>query len=651
MVRVAAPIRHRLYEAEVVPCTQKPAIGVVLTGAHLSALKQHQYICGHTEGMTTQTDPATVSDLGQELAAARPAFAAYNAREDLHAHDPNALLLFVAELRLGIDDVSVFASNALTDHSNDKKCDMVAVTPERNKVVVAQGYEALTNKDAAPANKASDLNTAVSWLLTGPLEEVPEKLRSAATEVRAALNDKSVSEFEIWYVHNLPTSKNVQGELNQAAKSAQAALAHYFPEADVDVRAVEIGRDQIDAHYQQSNAPILVSESRSFSVPGGFEVHGAGWKAYSTAIRLADIRQLWASHGVALMSPNVRDYLGVVKKSGNINHGIKETAKSEPSNFAIYNNGITVLTNGYVVDDAAGTIVASGVGIGNGGQTTGAVGEMPAEDVSEIEDARVMARFVTCTDPVVLDNIVRYNNTQNKVEATDFRSGDGVQTRLRKEFADIPDAEYRGGRRGGSTDAISRSRSLLSDSSVAQSLAAFHGLPNLAYNELRTIWESDGVYASIFREGLSAKHVVFSQSLLTAVDEAKRVVTKVPETGRTEAQKRQAQFFSTRGSNHLLVAAVASCLETILGSPIPDRYSIRFKGKVSPTQAAAKWKPVLKVLLAFTSQLSDATDQGLKSKDKVSSAISNFSDMVEAVRSANTAPFDTFSADVEWDGK
>jgi hypothetical protein len=601
--------------------------------------------------MITQGDQAMMSDLGQELGAARPAFAAYNSREDLHAHDPNALLLFVAELRLGIDDVSVFASNALTDHSNDKKCDMVAVTPERNKVIVAQGYEALTNKVAAPANKASDLNTAVSWLLTGPLEEVPEKLRSAATEVRAALSDQSVSEFEIWYVHNLPTSKNVQGELNQAVKSAEAALARYFPEADVDVRAVEIGRDQIDADYQQSNAPILVSESRTFSVPGGFEVHGSGWKAYSTAIRLEDIRELWANHGVSLMSPNVRDYLGVVKKSGNINHGIKETAKSEPSNFAIYNNGITVLTNGYVVDADSGTIVADGVGIVNGGQTTGAVGEMPAEDVSELEDARVMARFVTCTDPVVLDNIVRYNNTQNKVEATDFRSGDGVQTRLRQEFTDVPDAEYRGGRRGGSTDAISRSRSLLSDSSVAQSLAAFHGNPNLAYNETRTIWESDGVYASIFREGLSAKHVVFSQSLLTAVDEAKRVVTKVPEAGRTDTQKRQAQFFSTRGSNHLVVAAVASCLETIVGGPIADRYSIRFKGKVSPAQAATKWKPVLDVVLAFTGQLSDATDQGLKSRDKVTSAISKFAAMVEAVRSANTGPFDTFAAAVEWDGK
>ncbi|WIE53187.1 AIPR family protein [Curtobacterium sp. MCBD17_003] len=601
----------------------------------------------------TQSDEgqARVSELAAQLAASRPAFAAYNAREDLHIHDPNALLLFVAELRLGIDDVDAFAANALTDHSNDKKCDMVALTADRSKIIVAQGYEALTEKPAGPANKASDMNTAVSWLLTGPLDAVPEKLRSAAAEVRSALEDGQVSEFEIWFVHNLPSSTNVENELKQAAKSASSAIAQYFPDATVDVRHLEIGRDQIDKDYEQSNAPILVSEERTFEIPGGFEIGGVGWKAYSTATKLEDLRSLWTSHGVQLMSPNVRDYLGVVKKSGNINYGIKETAKSEPKNFAIYNNGITVLTNGYRVNDDEGSIVATGIGIVNGGQTTGAVGEMPAADVEELADARVMARFVTCTDPTVLDSIVRFNNTQNKVEATDFRSGDAVQTRLRQEFAAIPDADYRGGRRGGATDAISRSRQMLSDSSVAQSLAAFHGNPNLAYNDTRMIWDSDGTYASVFRETLTANHVVFVQSLLAAVDDTKRRLAKIPDSDRTETQRRHAQFFSTRGSNLLLVSAVSASLETIVGRPVPDSYSLRFSRKVSPASSAANWKPIVDVLLSFTAQLVTATDQGLKSREKVNSALTNFTAMVEAVRGANAEAFDLFGAKVEWDGK
>ncbi len=596
--------------------------------------------------MTTVDGYRNRSPLTEALAQESPAFAAYLARRDLQTHDPNALLLYAAELRLGVDDIDVFASNALTDHSNDKKCDMVAVSNDRGRVVVAQGYEALADKAAAPANKASDLNTAVSWLLAGLLDQVPEKLRSAAEEVRAELRDGSISEFEIWYVHNLPESGNVQNELDQAVITAEAALSRYFPNANVDVRAIEIGRTQLETDYQQSNAPILVSSSRKFTIPGGFEVEGPGWRAYSTAINLADLRAIWADHGVSLMSPNVRDYLGVVKKSGNINHGIKETAKVEPYNFAIYNNGITILTNDYVVDASSLQIEAKGIGIVNGGQTTGAVGEMPLEDIDENTNAQVMTRFVTCTDPTVLGNIVKFNNTQNKVEATDFRSGDAVQSRLREEFARIPDADYRGGRRGGASDAISRSRSLLSDSSVAQSLAAFHGSPNLAYNETRTIWESDGTYASVFRDGLTALHVVLTQSLLVAVDERKRSIGKIPDADRTDIQRRQSLFFSTRGSNHLVVAAVAACMETILDAPVTDTYALTFGARVSPAQAVALWSPLLDIVLAFTAQLLPATDQGLKSKDKVQSSIQNFAAMVAAVRSANTAPFDQFASAV-----
>ncbi|MEE3918608.1 hypothetical protein V2I01_09160 [Micromonospora sp. BRA006-A] len=71
-----------------------------------------------------------------------------------------------------------------------------------------------------------------------------------------------------------------------------------------------------------------------------------------------------------------------------------------------------------------------------------------------------MARFVKCDSPAILAEIVRYNNTQNKVEAADFRSKDVVQERLRAEFSEIPEATYRGGRRGGVSDAIERQRTL-----------------------------------------------------------------------------------------------------------------------------------------------------------------------------------------------
>lgn len=581
-----------------------------------------------------------------DAAIERPAFAAFLARDDLEPYGSNGLLLFAAQLKLGFDDVDTFAANCLTDGSNDKKCDLVALVAHGERLIVAQGYCATIEKPTAPTNKASDLNTGVTWLLSGPLDGLPESLRSAAREAREAIAAGSVREMQIWYVHNLPESVNVDTELQQAARTADSIIHREFPDVTVDVSAEEIGRNVLEEEYRRRQVPILVSDKVSFSVPGGFIIEGDCWSAYATVISASQLRSLWLLHKTNLMSPNIRDYLGVVRSTGNINFGIKETVRSQPENFAIFNNGITVLVHDYEIgasEDGGGHVLAvTGIGIVNGGQTTGALGSLAEKESEGIEFAQVMARFVKCTKTEVLADIVRYNNTQNKVEATDFRSKDPVQERLRHEFTNIPEAEYRGGRRGGASDAIVRIKSLLPDSSVAQSLAAFHGDPNLAYNDTRTIWDNDGVYANVFRN-VTARHIVYTYSLLKAVERAKQSISKIADADRTDAQRKHASFFSSRGSNCLMVAAVGHCIETVLQKAVADRYSLVFTENLSPAKAMDLWQPVVDVVLSFSGQLQSATDRGLKAQDRVKKALEDFSSMIEATRSANPAPFDALA--------
>ena len=578
-----------------------------------------------------------------------PGYSAFESRDDLKAYGDNALLLFVAQMRLGFDDVDTFESNSLTDGSNDKKCDLVAVSADKQRIVLAQGFmSAKTTAGEAPANKASDLNTAVSWLLAGKLDGLPETLRGAAEEVRDALSGGEIRELQLWYVHNRSESKNVDDELKQAVKTADGILKSHFPDLDVDVSCAEIGRSVLEDEYQRMHAPILVPDQYVFDVPGGFEIQEHDWSAFFTAVQVADLRALWATHKTRLMSPNIRDYLGVVRSSGNINYGIKETAKGQPDNFAIFNNGITVLVNKYehrVADGGLQTLAVEGIGIVNGGQTTGALGSLDATEAEATTGARVMARFVKCTNAAVLGDIVKYNNTQNKVEATDSRSKDAVQDRLRKEFEAMPEADYRGGRRGGTTDAIQRVKTLLPDSSVAQSLAAFHGEPNLAYNETRSIWDNDAVYSRVFRDTVTAQHILYTYGLLKAIEQVKAKILAIPSASRTDAQKRHATFVSARGSNYLLVAALGACIETILGVAVADRHNLRFKTSKTPAQAIAAWVPVVEVAMAFSGQLAPATDRGLKAQDRVKKAIEDFGSMLEATRSANPTPFDDLAAD------
>lgn len=583
---------------------------------------------------------------------APPALAAYAAREDLHSYGSNGLMLFALQLQLRLEDIHSVAATALTDGANDKKCDLVYVDREAARIVVAQGYYSQSATAAsAPANKASDLNTAVTWLLTGDLLGLPSSLQSAAAEVRDALNQGDIREFDLWYSHNLPESQNVQDELNQAARTAKGLISSYFPNAPVSsVIGHEIGQRGLEELYRRTEVPIVVTETYEVSIPGGFEVQSARWKAYTTAIPGAWLRELWQSHESDLMSPNVRDYLGIVRSDRNINNNIKTTATQSPEQFWIYNNGLTILVNDYHVSrgrKGRHTLKIHGVGIVNGAQTTGSVGTLSDTDAANLSSMTVMARFVKCDDPDVLAEIVKYNNSQNKVEAADFRSKDRFQDRLRSEFEGIREADYRGGRRGGTRDAIERSKFLLPDGTVAQALAAFHGRPNLAYNETRRIWVEDDVYSQLYSDRTTARHVVFAYSLLRAVESAKKELVDRPAGERTGPQEAHLQYFRRRGSIQLLVAAMADSLETILGSAVPDRFSLQFRMNCSPRDASVMWSPIVTACLPFSRHLIEAVDSSLRSSEKVAEAIRNFQGMIESTVEPNSARYEQFADRVE----
>lgn len=578
-----------------------------------------------------------------------PAWESLAGREDLEKYgDSNSILLFVAELRLGVEDIDTFAADALTDHGNDKKCDLVSVDSETGLVVVAQSYAAKlpNNKTEAPAGKTSDLNTAVSWLLTGPVTEMPETLRGAAEQTRFALKEGKITDFEIWSVHNCPESVNVSRELKQVESTAHDLIAKNFPACMINVSSAEIGRNRLNDLYSRHSKSIVVSEKIVLDIDGGFEVEGNTWRSFNTTIQLSALRDLWSEHSTDLLSPNVRDYLGIRKSERNINYGIKRTAKDQPEDFFIFNNGITAMVNDFYVSDDSKKLTIDGLGIVNGGQTTGAIGTLSLAEAGGLDRAKVLFRVVKTKTTQVMESVVRFNNTQNRVEAADFRSSDPVQERLRAEFEDIPGAQYRGGRRGGSTNAIRRDRDLLADNTVAQALASFHGDPNLAYNETRRIWDEDAVYARYFSDRTRAKHIIFCYSLLKAIEQYKRELNGIPEQDRTKAQSATVRFLRSRGSSLLFEAALGKCIESVLARAVPDLFRLEFSGNISSSSGVGSWHPLVVSLSAFNEQLTNAANQGLKSQSKVDTALRQFSSMIEAVKSPLALEFETFAKSV-----
>lgn len=363
-------------------------------------------------------------------------------KQELNQFGTNALLLYALQLRFGLEDIIEVAATALVDGNDDKKTDIVYIDKDRREAVIGQGYLATVHKKEAPANKASDLNTSVTWLLNRDTDEIPERLRPAAKELKKLISDGEIDKITLWYSHNLNESENVKNELKSAEQTLNSILKANYPDKAIEVFSAEVGLETLDTWYKGLTTPILVTDEIQLDNISGFEIEESSWTSFSTYIPGNVLNDLYKKHGTNLFSANVRDYLGSRKADTNINNGIKTSANNSPDNFFVYNNGITALTNNFTFENY--TLKILGISIVNGAQTTGALGSLPSID----EKVLIPLRVIKCGDKAIISEIVKFNNSQNKVNAPDFRSNDQTQRRLISEFENLKHVTY-SSRRGG----------------------------------------------------------------------------------------------------------------------------------------------------------------------------------------------------------
>jgi len=562
----------------------------------------------------------------------------------------DAIGVFAINLRFNLDDIQTIVSEAITGGGDDKKCDVLYVDKEREIAVIAQCYISQKIRDAAPANKASDLNTALTaltWLLSTNLDNLSDVLKGRADELRSAINAGEIKQFYIWYVHNLPCSKNVQDELRAFEDTARAALTRYPSGQDINIFAEEICETQLDRLYMQAERTVIVTDEITTTVPDAIEIREEDWTSVVTPVGGSWLHDLYHRYKTDLFSANLRGYLGSRESDSNINNGIKTTAHEQPGNFYVYNNGITALVLDYELGrrlKGGRKLKINGISIVNGAQTTGSLASL-AEAPSR--DLQVAIRFVKAKKDAIVANVVRFNNSQNKIQAADFRSTDAIQERLRTEFDAIPDAGYEGGRRGGASDAIKRTKFTLPSYTVGQSLAAFHGDPVTAYDKKSELWTNERNYRQIFTDRTTARRIVFCYSLLAAVNDRKLELSqkqKNDPSSLTNIENTSLAFLSKKGANYLLVDVISQCMETILSKPIPNRFDLHFARNVSPDTAARFWFPIVDMMLSLSNQLENAFSRNRISNESISKAVPNFVGVVDSISALQKETFEKFAS-------
>lgn len=510
----------------------------------------------------------------------------------LAPYDNNALPLFAVGLHLGVEDLASFATDSLTDSPNDKKADIIYINEAEGVACIAQGWTGASwGRTEAPANKASDLNTAAAWLLRKSIDEIPEQIRGQAKLLREGLEQGTITRLVFAYAHNAFESTNVESEL-----SATQELVRGLPiTQQCDVEVVELGLRTTEALHLTSIGSIQVTKEIRFPATQLIREIGEGWEAFIISINGAALFDLYEEHKNALFSANLRDFLGARRAAKNVNNKIKTTAETESDLFYIFNNGITIVCNSASYD--SDTLTIRGISVVNGAQTTGAIyaaGNDHAKNIS------VLARVIVVDDQTMIPRIVAANNTQNAIVAWDRRSNDPVQIRLGQEF-DARGVLYVHRR----DNARKPAKSVFADQ-VGQMLCAFGGDLQTAIRAKADIFGVDKTYSRVFPDTLGIGHVYAVQALGWAYDEIKQDLKAEATSGDlTDLKQQQLKLLDYPASKQFLVRVLGDLREEISGRSMSNPREFALNDAAignDGTQATAAWTKVISALLPIIVQ-------------------------------------------------
>jgi hypothetical protein len=141
---------------------------------------------------------------------------------------------------------------------------------------------------------------------------------------------------------------------------------------------------------------------------------------------------LYRTERERIFAVNIRSFLG---RKG-INKDIVTTAQNHPDKFFYFNNGASAICTGIEFDEKTGHFRGENFQVINGAQTIGAL--KFAKEVSS--DTEVLLRITegesVKTEKGFNADVIRFNNTQNIIKSSDFRSNDPIQLWLEKRFND-----------------------------------------------------------------------------------------------------------------------------------------------------------------------------------------------------------------------
>jgi hypothetical protein len=430
------------------------------------------------------------------------------------------------------------------DGGNDKDIDLFYVDQEAERVLIAQLKFNAKGQYKGRKNELLALIHTTDWL------KDPESLeRDGRPDLAAAAGDYMAAigrGFSVEYIYAYcgPPHKDVDDTARQFNVSEAGNVpSRSCPVVHLDSLIAE-HNERINQSTRIGNVELKVIPARSFEEKGGFG------EAFVTTLTGAQLRELYSSHGDRLFDRNVRLFLGARK--GGVNAGIRDTIDSQNDrpNFWAYNNGVTFVCDRYTL--AGDILTLQNLSIVNGCQTTVTIANsLPAA----VKQVRVLARFIAAPERAI-DSIIRFTNSQNPIRLWDLTAQDKLQKKLKRQLAELPQPFLYILRKGETRQLSASERKkfkrvgagglrTIPHDLAAQYLAAFRGLPAIAYKDKGRVFSSH--YGDVFPDQIRAEELVLVwQAASVAAALVKKELEEAVREGmisRVAILKRGAKFF------------------------------------------------------------------------------------------------------------
>lgn len=248
--------------------------------------------------------------------------------------------------------------------------------------------------------------------------------------------------------HGSSSAKEAFSDYGEKIENGFSSSYYFFSTADASPRTHDLANN-CSKSYEKRNIPVKCElydftklkdyyiRSQSVELSGPKEVtimltekrFFEKKQPYPTVITVKgnSLRNLYQQHKESLYAWNIRGYLG----NRGINQEIRETAESSPEHFSYFNNGVSAICTEYWIN--GNELKIEDFKIINGAQTISSL--IKAKANSDIDVLfRLTKTLSVKTEKGINRDIIKYNNSQNVVRISDFRSNDEIQLWLERRF-------------------------------------------------------------------------------------------------------------------------------------------------------------------------------------------------------------------------